>query len=578
MKIFKKMSNPESEGSKSLFRFGDSSISARLGILVGFMSLLLAAVGVFGLVTLKQMETELQHLYSERMLPIEDANSQQKNVIQNRVYMLEAMMHGNESEARAKYLDRINETINEYSTWKEKIKNITDPEQRKLFEAYKDARANFGATTVLPIIDAIKSGNLEVAFMTEELSGQEFKPVEEAVNKLVAFQTSRAHSDIKAAIAKNQQYSYFVIAAIAAGLLLSMASALVIIRGITRPLKAAVTLSESISAGDLTQTIVSDSNDEVGRMIKAISHMNNKLREIVAQVSDSVANVESGARQINEGNVALSQRTEEQASSLEETASSMESLAETMFRNAEFAREASSLANVVRNEAGDGGDVVDRAIVAMGEINASSGKISEIISTIDGIAFQTNLLALNAAVEAARAGEQGRGFAVVANEVRSLAQRSADAAKEIKELIQASVEKVKTGTVLVDESGKTLMGIITGIEKVADVVGEIDRANQEQSAGISQINTAIASMDDMTQSNAAMLEESVAATRSLHDETRDLESLISFFKTGIEKPAASKELPEAKPFARRALGKQPAVPRPVHSTASTTESSEWEQF
>ena len=313
-------------------------------------------------------------------------------------------------------------------------------------------------------------------------------------------------------------------------------------------------------------------------MVKAIAHMNDKLREIVAQVTESVANVESGARQINDGNVALSQRTEEQASSLEETSSSMESLTETLFRNAEFAREASTLANVVRNEAGDGGDVVDRAIAAMGEINNSSNKISEIITTIDGIAFQTNLLALNAAVEAARAGEQGRGFAVVANEVRSLAQRSADAAKEIKELIQASVDKVKAGTVLVDESGKTLMGIITGIEKVADVVGEIDRANQEQSSGVSQINSAIASMDDMTQSNAAMLEESVAATRSLHDETRDLESLISFFNTGEVKSTPSGKLPESKPVAREALRAPAAMSKLVNTPAPAGDSSEWEHF
>jgi methyl-accepting chemotaxis protein len=577
MKLFKKRGH-QKDGPKNLFRFADSSISVRLGVLVGFMSLLLAAVGVFGLATLRQMETELQHLYTQRMLPIEDATSQQRNVIQNRVYLLEAMMHGNESESRAKYLDKINETINEYASWKEKIKNINDPEQRKLFEAYKDARANFGATTVLPILDAIKSGDLEVAFMTEELSGQEFKPVEAAVNKLVAFQTTRAHNDIKAAIAKNERYGYFVMAAIAGGLLLSIMSALVIIRGITRPLKAAVSLSESISSGDLTQTIVADTNDEVGRMVKAIAYMNDKLREIVAQVTESVANVESGARQINDGNVALSQRTEEQASSLEETSSSMESLTETLFRNAEFAREASTLANVVRNEAGDGGDVVDRAIAAMGEINNSSNKISEIITTIDGIAFQTNLLALNAAVEAARAGEQGRGFAVVANEVRSLAQRSADAAKEIKELIQASVDKVKAGTVLVDESGKTLMGIITGIEKVADVVGEIDRANQEQSSGVSQINSAIASMDDMTQSNAAMLEESVAATRSLHDETRDLESLISFFNTGEVKSTPSGKLPESKPVAREALRAPAAMSKPVNTPAPAGDSSEWEHF
>ena len=578
MKFFKK-SNLNEAGGKRLFRFGDASISMRLGVLVAFMSLLLATVGVFGLVTLRQMENELQHLYTQRLLPIEDATAQQKNVIQNRVYLLEAMMHGNESEERAKYIEKINKTIQDYGAWTKKIKNISDPEQKKLFEAYKDARGNFGRTTVLPILDAIKAGDLEVAFMTEELSGQEFKPVEAAVNKLVNFQTTRAHKDIKSAIAKNERFSYFVIAAIAGGLLLSVLSALVIIRGITKPLKAAVSLSESISSGDLSQTIDVDSNDEVGRMVKAIATMNERLRQIVAQVSESVANVESGARQINDGNVALSQRTEEQASSLEETASSMESLAEAMFRNAEFAREASTLANVVRNEAGDGGEVVDRAISAMGEINESSGKISEIITTIDGIAFQTNLLALNAAVEAARAGEQGRGFAVVANEVRSLAQRSADAAKEIKELIQASVDKVKAGTVLVDESGKTLMGIITGIEKVADVVGEIDRANQEQSTGISQVNTAIASMDEMTQSNAAMLEESVAATRSLHDETRDLESLISFFKTGDTHTAASKELPQSKAVPSvETLRQAQTTKQRVGVDASANESNEWEHF
>jgi len=573
MKFFKKDENRDGGGVGTL-RFSNSSISFRLTILVAFMSILLAAVGGFGLVTLKKMEVELHHLYKDRLLPIDDANEQQKNVIQNRVLLLEAMMHGNDSEQRVKFINEIHNTIDEFAKWKESIKQIKDPEQRKLYEAYRDARANFGATTVLPIMDAIKSGSLEVAFMTEELSGQEFKPVQQAVNKLVRYQTTRAQEDIKAAIADNKQTGYFVIAAIVAGLLLSISSAIVIIRGITRPLKAAVSLSESISAGDLSQSIVADTDDEVGRLVRAISTMNEKLREIVAQVSESVANVEGGARQISDGNVALSQRTEEQASSLEETASSMESLSETIFRNAEFAREASSLANVVRNEAGDGGDVVERAITAMGEINESSGKISEIITTIDGIAFQTNLLALNAAVEAARAGEQGRGFAVVANEVRSLAQRSADAAKEIKGLIQASVDKVKAGTVLVDESGKTLMGIITGIEKVADVVGEIDRANQEQTAGISQINSAIANMDEMTQNNAAMLEESVAATRSLHEETRDLESLISFFNTGNANAGHSRKLPEAAPKAPVEMLSRPKMVKESHSN----EGSEWEHF
>jgi HAMP domain-containing protein len=322
VKLFKKREQ-SLEGSKSPFRFGNSSISFRLGILVAFMSLLLAVVGGFGLATLQQMESELQNLYSQRLLPIEQAAAQQKNVIENRVYLLEAMMHGNNSEERAVYLDRVNQSIKEYGAWKEKIKKVSDPEERKLLEAYKDARANFGATTVLPIMDAIKSGELEVAFMTEEMSGQEYKPVEQGVNKLLKYQTNRARNEVAAAIAKNERYGRFVVASIFGGLLLSALSALFIIRGITKPLKAAVTLSESISAGDLSQNIVAETDDEVGRLVKAVGNMNEKLRQIVAQVTESVANVEGGARQINDGNVALSQRTEEQASSLEETASSM---------------------------------------------------------------------------------------------------------------------------------------------------------------------------------------------------------------------------------------------------------------
>jgi len=575
MKLFtKKEKNPAKE--KHTFRFSDASISVRLGALVGFLALLLVTIGAFGLATLREMERELENLYSQRLLPIETAAAQQKNVLTNRVLVLEAMMHGNERDATQKNLDKISDNIKIYGSWRDSIKTISDPEEKKLVEAYSDARANFGQIALLPIMDAVRSGDLEVAFMTEEMSGKEYMPVEAGVDKLVAFYMTRARNDMQGAISKSERFSYFVIIAIAGGVVLSLLSSMVIIRGITRPLKKAVAVSECISQGDLTQNIQAESNDEVGRLLKAVGTMNYKLRQIVDHVTDSVKTVENGARQISDGNIALSQRTEEQAASLEETASSMESLADAMQKNAEFAREASQLAGVVRNDAGDGGEVVERAINAMGEINESSAKIGEIISTIDGIAFQTNLLALNAAVEAARAGEQGRGFAVVANEVRSLAQRSAEAAKEIKELIQNSVDKVKAGTVLVDESGKTLAGIITGIEKVADVVGEIDRASQAQSGGITQVNSAISDMDEMTQHNAAMLEESVAATRALHEETRELESLIGYFQTGKHSARCDVQL-EAKVSEQDRLAMQSALS--FKSAVPVSEnSSEWEQF
>ena len=323
--------------------------------------------------------------------------------------------------------------------------------------------------------------------------------------------------------------STMIIISIIAVIILTIVSMIIATR-ITRPLSAAVQTAERISTGDLTGNIEVTSSDETGMLLQALKSMNERLLEIVGGVNESVSEVSTASNEISRGNADLSQRTEEQASSLEETASSMEEMTSTVKQNADNASQANQLAAGARTQAEKGGEVVGNAITAMAEINSSSKKIADIISVIDEIAFQTNLLALNAAVEAARAGEQGRGFAVVAGEVRSLAGRSAEAAKEIKDLIQDSVEKVQQGTDLVDESGKTLEEIVNSVKKVTDIVSEIASSSQEQATGIEEVNKSIMQMDGMTQQNAALVEEAAAASESMSEQAGNLQQQISFFK------------------------------------------------
>jgi len=313
--------------------------------------------------------------------------------------------------------------------------------------------------------------------------------------------------------------------------LFGLGSALWLTRTVTRPLRQAATVADAIAHGDLTQSLHSSSRDETGDLLRALAAMQASLQRVVGDIRTAGSSISDASAEIAVGNQDLSRRTEQAASNLEETASSMEQLTATVRQTADAARQADQLASSAAQVAHKGGAVVQQVVGTMGEISASSQKMADIINVIDGIAFQTNILALNAAVEAARAGEQGRGFAVVASEVRSLAGRSAQAAKEIKALIDASVDKVQGGSRLVQEAGATMQEIVGSVQRVTDIIGEITAATTEQSEGIGQVNVAVNQLDQMTQQNAALVEQSAAAAESLRAQAARLEEAIGAFRT-----------------------------------------------
>ena len=333
-----------------------------------------------------------------------------------------------------------------------------------------------------------------------------------------------------------------------------------------------------MAGGDLTSRIDSSATDETGQLLRALKVMNDSLATIVSQVRTGTDTIATASGQIASGSLDLASRTEQQASSLEETASSMDELVSTVKRSSDNLRQANQLAVTASEIAGTGGAVVLEVVDIMGSINASSRKIVDIIAVIDGIAFQTNILALNAAVEAARAGEQGRGFAVVASEVRNLAQRSAAAAKEIKTLIGDSVEKVDLGSKLVEQAGATMERIVSSIQQVTDIMGNITTASQEQSGGIEQVNQAISEMDEVTQQNAALVEESAAAAGSLHDQAANLATVVSVFKLHGMQIAAPVRALNSTSLAPRILAAKPANAARLKKVANAPKGDEWEQF
>jgi methyl-accepting chemotaxis protein len=406
------------------------------------------------------------------------------------------------------------------------------------------------------------------------------------LNKLIEQQEAavRTTIDQDAAVGKRLMMALSALCLLAVAL--GGASAWLITRSITHPLRSAVAAAQEVAAGDLATQLDVQGKDEVTELLQALKYMSESLRNIVSEVRSGTEIIAAASQQLASGNADLSSRTEKQASSLEQTASATEELTSTVKTNADNARQANQMAIVASEVATKGGAVVSEVVGTMGAINESAKKIVDIIGVIDGIAFQTNILALNAAVEAARAGEQGRGFAVVASEVRSLAQRSANAAKEIKTLIDDSVEKVDAGSMQVNKAGATMQEVVTAIRRVTDLMGEISAASQEQTAGIEQVQQAVTQMDQTTQQNAALVEEAAAAADALQDQAGTLAQVVGVFKLGNTSEAAvmAPAKPNGKVIAMTTKvtvgARASAGPRQVRRLTSggTGTGGDWEEF
>ena len=465
-------------------------------------------------------------------------------------------------------------------------------ESRTLVEQFAAAHVKMGAD-YRKGLDAFKGAQFDSAAGDAAVAGMDREPARllaESGKKIAA--DSAAVADSAAAQARRASFVSVVLMLVAgvAGIVIGIWFS----RRITRPVDAALSVANAIAGGDLTTPVRVIGQDEIGQLLKALATMQGSLASVVGNVRTNSESVATAASQISQGSNELSARTEEQASALQQAAASMEQLGSTVRLNAENAMSANQLALGASTVARKGGAVVGEVVETMKGINDSSRRIVDIIGVIDGIAFQTNILALNAAVEAARAGEQGRGFAVVASEVRSLAQRSADAAKEIKSLISASVERVEHGTALVDRAGVTMTEIVSSIARVTDIMGEISAASTEQSTGVSQIGDAITQMDQATQQNAALVEESAAAAESLRDQAQQLVGAVAVFKldgaaaavvqrssrAASAAPVAAKKVAARKPapVVRPALAASTRAAAPPAALAVAAGADDWESF
>jgi methyl-accepting chemotaxis protein-1 (serine sensor receptor) len=508
------------------------TIKTRLIATIGLLCLLLVASSVLGLFELSRNNDRLRSVYEDSLVPMTQLDTLTRLLGANRLAVAEALTL--DPAAAASRVSDVERNLDEATrAWNAFIGGSLGEQEQAVARQFSADRETYLKEAMQPVLAAIRGGDLKAANeITGGMMTLYWPPVTQGVTDLVRLQDEGAKAQYAQAQSGYLLTRTIMLAAAAIGLALALAMGIALVRAITRPLRAAVQIAETIAEGDLSAQIEVSRGDETGKLLAALSRMNQSLAGIVGEVRGTTGAIGTASRQIAAGNQDLSQRTEEQASSLEETAASMEELTSTVRQNAENARQASQLAASASQVAVKGGAAVGDVVTTMSAITDASRRIADIIGVIDGIAFQTNILALNAAVEAARAGEQGRGFAVVAGEVRNLAQRSAAAAKEIKTLIEDSVTKVDSGAKLVETAGATMDEVVTSIKRVTDIMAEITAASQEQSAGIEQVNQAVVQMDQVTQQNAALVEEAAAAAESMQEQAQALAQAVAIFKVG----------------------------------------------
>ncbi|TYQ03397.1 UNVERIFIED_ORG: methyl-accepting chemotaxis protein [Zoogloea ramigera] len=567
--------------------FYDLKIATKLLVSFGVVLLLTLFMGVSSILSTARVNQASSDLAENWMPSVRMAMELRSDVSDLRRWELSHLLN-DEAGLYADYNQRIATTLAAIKTHREAYEKLISSAEEKALVATFDQNWTAYLAEHTKMIALSAAGDKDAArAMSRGASAKVLGALTDVTGQLVKLNIDGGDAASDAATATYNTARVTSIVLLALNIGIGLALAVAVARIVSAPLREAVSAASAVAEGDLTRDIAVTSSCETGQLMGALKTMTENLQALVAQVRSGTDLIATASAEIASGNQDLSSRTEEQASSLEETASSMEELTSTVKQNADNARQANQLAQSASGIATRGGEVVGQVVGTMASINESSRKIEDIISVIDGIAFQTNILALNAAVEAARAGEQGRGFAVVAGEVRNLAHRSAAAAKDIKQLISDSVQKVEAGSELVNQAGTTMSEIVTSITRVTDIMAEISSASNEQSDGIEQVNTAITQMDQVTQQNAALVEESAAAAESLQNQAAQLSDVVSVFKihasstraavapTPARRAVAATTSAPAKVAPRLATASRPAPKQPAKQTV---EGDEWETF
>ncbi|MRW90083.1 methyl-accepting chemotaxis protein [Duganella sp. FT80W] len=571
--------------------FSNMKVGTKLIIGFTFVAVVGAIVACIGIVSMSKLNSAADEIYNEDLLGLSYVKEANINLIyagRSRTTFLAATS----KEERDRVRGDVNKYLGVMEDYLAKARpTFVTPDGKKLLEEYEAAAVDY-KRAIIAALDIAENEPLAQRADATSRAHLVARTQADALDKRLDVMTELKENRAADKARDTAQLYHFslklMIALVLGSLVAGLALGALITRALTRQLGGepgdVAKVAGKIADGDLTVDVTLRQNDSRS-VLFAMKSMRDSLGGIVGQVRTSTDTIATASAQIASGTQDLSSRTETQAGALEETASSMEQLTSTVKANADHARQANELARSASSVAQKGGAMVDEVIGTMGAINASSGKMADIIGTIDGIAFQTNILALNAAVEAARAGEQGRGFAVVASEVRTLAQRSAAAAKEIKQLIDDSVSKVGAGARQVDEAGVTMREIVASIQRVTAIMADIQAASSEQTAGIEQINRAIVQMDQVTQENAALVEQSAAASESMQDQARKLAELVSVFRVeqAAAAAAAAPALVRAPAVSRpKTVTARPAAPRlplPAPRKASVKElTTDWEEF